>query len=338
MTKLKPGEKPPQFIIFSFDGAGSHDKWEAFSKAAKPTDSRFVGFLTGIYLLETANKDAYTGPGHAKGKASIGFGGSRDEVVLEVEDLNKAYAAGHEIGTHFNGHFCSDNPPGGDDWSTADWESELGQFFTFMKDWKKINGVGADAPDLKVPTDAIKGGRTPCLEGDLKKLTPALKKFGMTYDTSKQQAPGMVWPTKVDGIWEFYMQDVYSPGFAKQGKNPMVTAMDYNFWIKFNQGKEQPETAPELRKIVRGTYDYMYEQAFNGNRAPMLVANHFNNWNGDSFNAPALSFMKETCGKKDTICTTYQDVIAWMELQDPKVLADLQGLPPVATGPSSGQG
>jgi len=37
--------------------------------------------------------------------------------------------------------------------------------------------------------------------------------------------------------------------------------------------------------------------------------------------------MKEKCGQPDTYCATYQDVIAWMELQDPAVLAQLQGLP-----------
>ena len=40
--------------------------------------------------------------------------------------------------------------------------------------------------------------------------------------------------------------------------------------------------------------------------------------------------MRETCGKPDTYCATYQDVIAWMELQDPAVLADLQAKFPVA--------
>ena len=52
MTKLKKGEKAPQFVIFSFDGAGSHEKWHEFMDAAEPTDSRFVGFLSGIYLLD----------------------------------------------------------------------------------------------------------------------------------------------------------------------------------------------------------------------------------------------------------------------------------------------
>ncbi|MET0865277.1 MAG: polysaccharide deacetylase, partial [Nakamurella sp.] len=70
MTKLAPGDKAPQFIIFSFDGAGSHQRWNEFMAAAEPTNSRFTGFLSGIYLLGDSAKDAgaYTGPGHATGK------------------------------------------------------------------------------------------------------------------------------------------------------------------------------------------------------------------------------------------------------------------------------
>lgn len=327
MTKLKPGEKPPQFVIFSFDGAGSHDKWVEFSAAAKKTDSRFVGFLTGIYLVSTASKGVYTGPGHDPGTASIGFGGTKEEIVTEIEDLNRAYAAGHEIGTHYNGHFCAGDDPSGKDWSTADWDSELGQFMSFLTDYKKLNGWGDEVPDLKVKPEDIKGGRTPCLEGVLDALAPAWKKYDLTYDSSLTFGTGIVWPDQRQGVWEFPMPYVYSPGF-----DSMVMAMDYNFWIKFNQGAEQPERSPELRQIVRQTYDYMYQQAYNGNRAPVLIANHFNAWNGDSFNPPALDFMQETCGKKDTYCATYQDVIKWMELQDPAVLKELQGLPAVATG------
>ena len=58
---------------------------------------------------------------------------------------------------------------------------------------------------------------------------------------------GIVWPEKIDGIWEFYMPQVYSPGF-----DGMTTAMDYNFWFKFNGGQDEPETAPELRGHRQG--------------------------------------------------------------------------------------
>ncbi len=329
MTKLKPGEKPPQFVIFSFDGAGSHTRWQQFRAAAKPTDSRFVGFLSGIYLLTNQNRTKYVGPGHAPGKASIGFGGSKADVVTLIKDLNHAVAAGDEIGTHYNGHFCSGSGHAGNSWSTADWNSELGQFMKFLTDYKKLNGWGDEVPDLNVTPKDIKGGRTPCLEGKLAAMAPAWKKYGMTYDSSLSLSGGISWPVKVRGIWEFQMPYVYSPGFKRS-----VMAMDYNMWVTFNGGRNQPGRAPELRQKVRKTYDYMYQQAYRGNRAPVLVANHFNSWNGNAFNPAAMDFMKSTCGKPDTYCTTYQDVIAWMQLQDPAVLKALQAKKPVATGGS----
>ncbi|MEJ7650543.1 MAG: polysaccharide deacetylase [Nakamurella sp.] len=325
MRKLAPGEKAPQFVIFSFDGAGSHEKWQEFMAAAEPTNSRFVGFLTGIYLLASANKDKYQGPGHSAGKASIGFGGEKDEIITEINDLNQAYAAGHEIGTHYNGHFCSDNPPSGATWSAADWESELGQFMTFLTDHKKLNGWGDEVPDLRVTPADIKGGRTPCLEGTLDAMAPAWKKFDLTYDSSLSTKSGISWPVKMQGIWEFEMPYIYSPGFEK-----MILAMDYNFMCEVAACDQSQDVAAATRPKVRATYDFMYEQAYNGSRAPVLIANHFNKWNGDAYNKPALEFMQDTCGKKDTYCATYQDVIAWMELQDPAVLAKLQGLPAVA--------
>src|SRR6478735_4129231 len=327
MTKLAPGDKPPQFIIFSFDGAGSHQRWNEFMAAADETNSRFTGFLSGIYLLGNAAKSAgaYTGPGHKTGAASIGYGGPESEIVTEVNDLNTAYMKGHEIGTHYNGHFCDDAPPGGNQWTTADWNDELDQFYKFVKNWKTINGY-TDAPELIVPPETIRGGRTPCLTGSLDTLIPAWKAHGMTYDSS-MPAPrnGIYWPQKVDGIWEFYMPQVYSPGFEG-----MTTAMDYNFWAKFNGARDEPDTAPELRSIVKGTYEYMFDQTYNGNRAPILIANHFNKWNGDSFNPPAMDFMREKCGQPDVICATYQDVIAWMDMQDPAVLQELLDRAPVA--------
>ncbi|MFT4296041.1 MAG: hypothetical protein QM582_11585, partial [Micropruina sp.] len=326
MVKLRPGQKPPQFVIFSFDGAGSHQKWREFRAAAKPTDSRFVGFLSGIYLLTDHNRRKYTGPGHAPGAASIGFGGTKADVVTLIDDLNRAYAAGDEIGTHYNGHFCAGSGRSGKDWSTADWDSELGQFMNFLTQYKQLNGWGAEVPELRVKPGDIKGGRTPCLEGKLAAMVPVWKKYGMTYDSSINLGAGLSWPVRLRGIWEFQMPYIYSPGFKR-----MTMAMDYNMWAVFNGAKNQPGRAPELRQKVRKTYEFMYRQAYRGNRAPVLIANHFNSWNGDSFNPPAKDFMTSVCGNPDTYCTTYQDVIAWMELQDPAVLKALQAKPPVAT-------
>ncbi|GGL88565.1 polysaccharide deacetylase [Nakamurella endophytica] len=325
MRKLRPGEKPPQFVIFSFDGAGSHTKWQEFLATAETVDARFTGFLTGLYLLADDNRERYTGPGHAPGKSSVGFGGTPQEVATLVGDLNTAYATGHEIGTHYNGHFCSGAEPSADAWSTADWNSELDQFFGFLTRYRQ-NNPGVALPTLTVPTSSIKGGRTQCLEGTWDQLVPAWKRHGLTYDSSvNAPAAGVSWPVRTDGIWEFAMPYVYSPGFGG-----MVVNMDYNMWVKFNGGRTQPGTEKQLRDKVYRTYTYLYEQTFAGNRAPLLVANHFNNWNGNAFNPAVRSFMQDYCGRPETVCATYQDVIAWMELQDPAVLERLQDQAPVA--------
>ncbi len=139
--------------------------------------------------------------------------------ATRIKDLNAAYAAGHEIGTHYNGHFCSGAEPSVGVWNTADWNNELDQFFGFLKNYKK-NNPGAEAADAeRCRRPSIKGGRTPCLEGQWDQLVPAWKQHKMTYDSSMNApASGVYWPQKVDGIWEFYMPYVYSPGLRRHGR------------------------------------------------------------------------------------------------------------------------
>jgi hypothetical protein len=43
--------------------------------------------------------------------------------------------------------------------------------------------------------------------------------------------------------------------------------------------------------------------------------------------------MADVCVRDQVICATYSDVVAWMQAQDPDVLAELQSRAPVATGP-----
>jgi hypothetical protein len=71
----------------------------------------------------------------------------------------------------------------------------------------------------------------------------------------------------------------------------------------------------------------VYQTVFNGNRAPMVIANHFNDWAGGAFSGAVEQFMGETCGKPDTVCATYSEIIHWLQLQDPAVLDALRGLP-----------
>ncbi|MFT3715764.1 MAG: polysaccharide deacetylase [Gordonia sp. (in: high G+C Gram-positive bacteria)] len=325
MVKLAPGQKPPQFILFSFDGVGVSPNYDLFLNTANESNARFSALMTGLYFLTDKAKKKYQGPGYKPGESSLAFGGSKREVIQEIEYLNRTWYDGHEMGTHYVGHFCAGMSHPGKDWSTADWNWELDQFFSLMANWRQNTGI-RNGPDLAFGPEVVKGGRTPCMEGSPQKLFPALRKHDMTWDSSFPAAtPGIFWPSKVRGIWEFPVPFVWSPPLkARQ------TALDFNFWYTYNGAKDRPKDAPKMRRIVRESYEYMYDRAFNGNRAPLVIANHFNDWSGNAFNPATADFMRETCVKPDTICATYQDVIAWMELQDPQVIKDLQALPPVA--------
>lgn len=321
MEKLAPGEQAPQFVLFSVDGGGWHERWRTFMAAAEPHDARFTAFLTGIYLLSDGARGNYTGPGHSPGRASVGFGGAPADVQTLVDDLNNAWLAGHEVGTHYNGHFCDGNDPSANDWSAAEWDAEIAQFKTFWRNWPALNGITSPRP-LRVPLDEVKGGRTPCLEGRWDQLAVAWANAGYRYDTS-QVSNGMVWPRVEGNVWEFRMPTVDAPTMGR------VIAMDYNFWVKLNGGAGEPARAAEFRRRVLDTYRHMYDAAYNGNRAPLVIGNHFNGWSGNAFNPAVADFMTEVCGKPDTYCATYSDVIAWLELQDPATLAALQARPAV---------
>nr|WP_024332708.1 hypothetical protein [Gordonia hirsuta] len=325
IAPLAQGQKPPQFILFSFDGVGVSKNWDLFLDTADQVDARFTALMTGLYFLTDQARTKYRGPRHRPGEAAIGFGGTKADVVEQIEYLNRTWYDGHEMGTHFVGHFCAGTRHPGKDWTTADWNHELDQFFSLMVHWRQNTGI-TTGPDLAFGPDVVKGGRTQCLEGTPKTLFPALRQHHMTWDSSMDaHKPGIFWPTKERGIWEFPIPYVYSPALKHK-----QTALDYNFWYTYNGAKNDPKAAPKLRRIVKQSYDYMYRRAYEGNRAPLVIANHFNDWSGNAFNPGTADFMREACVRPETVCATYLDVIAWMEAQDPAILAELQKLPAVA--------
>jgi hypothetical protein len=314
LRTLRPGEKPPQFVLFSFDGAGSHLHWQRILPLAEKVNAHVTGFLSGIYLLPDQLRGEYTGPGHATGRASISFGGPESEVATRIADLNAAFDQGHEIGTHFNGHFCTGNEPSGRVWSRADWTTELDQFYSIVR--------GAAARGLRVPETSVKGGRVPCLEGDPKAFLPAMGERAMTYDTSLT-VDGIAWPRQQDGLWEFPVPIVRVP--ALDGKK--VVMQDYNLWYALNGAKEDPSRDAEFTAAVLDTYRAAYLAAYNTNRAPLTIGTHFNDWSGGAFSQATEQFMTEVCVRANTVCATYTEVLRWMRLQDPTVLDTFRAKP-----------
>src|SRR3954462_14166533 len=121
--RLEPGQAPPQFVVFSWDGAANLETglFPRFRSLAAEYGAAMTFFLSGIYALPASERMQYAPPQHPVGASDIGWL-SNTEVVATTREGRAAWLEGHEIGTHFNGHFCGGN--GVSRWSPADWASE----------------------------------------------------------------------------------------------------------------------------------------------------------------------------------------------------------------------
>ncbi|WP_406285083.1 hypothetical protein [Embleya sp. NBC_00896] len=325
VEKLKPGEKPPQFVVFSWDGAAEDGNKlvSEFLKLSEANKAQMTYFLSGIYVLPKTKKAMYTGPKHAPGASDINF--MTDETVRNtIIQMRDVWLKGNEVGTHFNGHFCN-SATSGKNWSPADWKNETEQAVKFVQNWKTNTGF-ADLPPLPfdyAPGKELIGGRAPCLEGQ-SNLMRAGKEMGFRYDAS---SPGglQVWPKrgKETGIWDFPLQSLPWPGSTKS-----QLSMDYN--IMFEQeaihGKYDPSKKDAWEKEARDFYLNGFQRAYTTNRAPLFIGNHFEDWNGGIYMNAVRDTVTSVCTKSDVRCVTFRQLTDWLEGQDPAVIAKLQGL------------
>ncbi|MER5636415.1 hypothetical protein ABT095_05625 [Kitasatospora sp. NPDC002227] len=324
--KLKPGERPPQFVVFSWDGAGGTDdgQFPRFLKLAEQYKATMTFFLSGIYALPKGKSSLYHPPKHSVGASDIPFL-SDGAVKNTLKLISQAWLAGHEIGTHFNGHFCSSRSDGNgvNKWSPEDWQSEIDQAISFVTQWKTNTGFTDVDP---LPFDYKKeliGGRTPCLEGQ-KALLPTAAKLGWKYDAS---SPGglQIWPQKVqDGkIWDFPLQGIPFPGHSFQ-----VLSMDYNILANQSAGttKGDPGKYNDWRNQARDSYLAGFDRAYTTNRAPFFVGNHFEQWNGGIYMDAVEQTLKTIAGKPEVRLVSFRQLVEWLEVQDESTLRKLRTL------------
>ncbi|MEV7614773.1 hypothetical protein [Streptomyces sp. NPDC089799] len=310
--KLKPGETPPQFVVFSWDGAGedSQKLFSHFRRVGKEHNARMTYFLSGVYMLPEEKRSLYTGPQHAPGRSDIGFG-DPEGIRATATQVREAWQEGNEIGTHFNGHFCG--PDGGvGTWSVEEWRSEIQQAKSFVKNWKTNSGL---RQEKALPFDYDKeliGARTPCLEGQ-KNFMLAAKNMGFRYDSSgisKQQ-----WPKKTDGLWDVPLQLVPIPGRAIE-----TLSMDYNFMVNQSGTTSQGDPAQHdyWGNQLRDGLIQAFDRAYRGNRAPLIIGNHFESWNGGTYMRAIEETIKFVCVQKDVRCVPFRELVDWLDAQDPK--------------------
>ncbi|MFF8910001.1 polysaccharide deacetylase family protein [Streptomyces olivaceoviridis] len=318
--RLSPGQKPPQFVVFSWDGAGedSQKLFSHFRKVAKENNATMTYFLSGVYLLPEEKRDLYKPPQHSPGRSDIGFNDEQG-ITDTLKQVRLAWLEGNEIGTHFNGHFCG--PDGGvGTWSVEEWKSEIAQAKNFVKSWRTNTGMKRAAP---LPFDYDKeliGARTPCLEGR-KNFVKAARQLGFRYDSSG--VDDQVWPKKKEGLWDLSMQLVPFPGHTYE-----QLTMDYNFMVNQSGTKTQGDPGKfdywgaQMRDgLVKGFY-----RAYDGNRAPLIIGNHFESWNGGTYMRAVEDVVKTVCTKPEVRCVSFHQLADWLDAQDPGTLAKLRTL------------
>ncbi|WP_398954568.1 hypothetical protein [Streptomyces sp. GC420] len=319
--RLEPGQTPPQFVVFSWDGAGEvgNGLFPRFLKLAEDHGAAMTFFLSGVYLLPESKKSLYKPPNNPVGASDIGY--LTDEHVKDtIKYVRQAWLEGHEIGTHFNGHFCGGSGSVAN-WTPAQWENEIEQAKSFVTKWRTNTGFTDLDP---LPFDYEKelvGGRTPCLLGQ-DNLLPTAKKLGWRYDAS---SPGgrQTWPSKKNGIWNLPLQGVPFPGHTFE-----VLSMDYNMLANqsVNSTNGNPARYPGWRRQARDAYLAGFRRAYESNRAPFFIGNHFEQWNGGIYMDAVEEALKGMAGHKDVRLVSFRQFADWLDVQDPAVLEKLRTL------------
>ncbi|MEU4653233.1 hypothetical protein AB0G32_04670 [Streptomyces sp. NPDC023723] len=331
---LAPGQAPPQFVVFSWDGAGEvgNGLFPRFLDLAEEHDAHMTFFLSGLYLLPESKKRLYDPPNNQRGASDIGY--LTDAHIKEtLKNVRRAWLAGHEIGTHFNGHFCAGSGSVAN-WTSAQWRSEIDQAKKFVTEWRTNTGW-TRLPAL--PFDYEKelvGGRAPCLLGQ-ENLLPTARELGWRYDAS---SPGgqQVWPRKRDGIWDLPLQQIPFPGHSFE-----VLSMDYNMLANqsVNSTKAPPANYPGWREQATQSYTAGFQRAYETNRAPFFIGNHFEEWNGGLYMDAVEQALKHIAREKekggDVRLVSFRQFTDWLDAQRPDVLDQLRTLA-VGTGPAGG--
>ncbi|MFD8396775.1 hypothetical protein ACFV2N_48590, partial [Streptomyces sp. NPDC059680] len=325
---LQPGQTPPQFVVFSWDGAGEvgNGLFPRFLDLAKQHGASMTFFLSGLYLLPESKKRLYVPPNNRVGASDIGYLAD-DHIKATLTNVRRAWLEGHEIGTHFNGHFCGDAHTSVKWWTPQQWHSEIKQAKSFVKNWKTNTGL-TDMPALPFDYDKeLVGGRTPCLLNQ-ENLLPTARELGWRYDAS---SPGglQMWPVKKQGLWDLPLQEIPFPGRKFQ-----VLSMDYN--MMFNQSQNSTKAPaynyPAWREQAAGAYIAGFKRAYFSNRAPFFIGNHFEHWNGGIYMDAVEQAFKHIARAKekgaDVRLVSFRQFCDWIDVQKPEVLAKLRTLAP----------
>lgn len=300
-------QRPPQYVVLSFDGSKSLSKWQETRQFARENNLKFTYFISGVYYIKGANKNLYVNPTHGIGKSAIGFGGDAADIKQRIYETLKTEKEGNEIASHVNGHYGK----AGKFWNYSQWRSEIDQFVRFLSDIFSINGLSAEGNLSYEWSDMLKrsnrGMRAPMLEYN-DNMYRVMTEENMTYDTSQVWKQGK-WPLKKPGtnIWITPLNGLGIAGTAKK-----TLSMDYNFYYSQSGGKDNLQNANLFQQQMFDTYMTYFKQNYNGNRAPVIIGHHFSDWNGGAYWRALQSFAKNVCRMPEVKCVTHKELVGFL--------------------------
>jgi peptidoglycan/xylan/chitin deacetylase (PgdA/CDA1 family) len=289
-------ERPPQYVVISFDGAHEISQWERSRKLARESGARFTYFLSCVYLLSPDKRHLYRGPKAKPGASNVGFAASRDEVAGRLRQIWAARLEGHEIASHGCGHFD------GKDWSAAEWRSEFDAFTAILRDAWAINGIPFEpAAWRKFAETEVTGFRAPYLSTG-KALDRALASYKFRYDASGvSRAPAG--PDEQAGVVRFSL-----PLIPEGPEARPVLAMDYNLFVRHSGGLERPSETAAFEERAYQAFRAAFEHQYEGKRVPLQFGFHFTLMNDAAYWRALERFAREACGQAEVRCVTYDEL------------------------------
>lgn len=313
-------ERPPQFVLMSFDGSSSYDMWNNTRQFSKELDSegihaRFTYFISGVYYVASGNRSLYKSPGADMGQpgSAIGWGKDNKDLIGRIDHTNSAFLEGHEIGSHANGHWD------GSKWTYEQWKSEFKQFFDLVFgifELNKINKSSVKQSGWAFSEQNVTGFRAPQL-GVNPSLWKVIKESGFKYDASRVSQPNY-WPQKdpVGQHWNFPLAQLTIAGTGKK-----TLSMDYNFYVSQSAAKADVANAKLYEDQMYDTYINYFRSNYNGNRAPVHIGHHFSLWNNGAYWNALKRFSKSVCGLPEVKCVTYSELVRYLDQQSSSILA-----------------
>lgn len=291
-------DRPPQYVLISFDGAGPLEQWQRSRALAQRTGARFTYFLSCVYLLAREDRASYRPPRGGAGRSNVGFAASREDAALRLGEIWAAHGEGHEIASHGCGHFD------GGDWSASEWAAEFAQFSDILSKSWTLNGAGDAEPAgwRDFARDGIVGFRAPYLSTG-PGLFEALARSGFAYDASTvSRGPAM---PQAGAVARFALPMI------PEGPNARpVIAMDYNLFVRHSAGIEREDAGGAFEERALAAFRAALDAEIDGERTPLQIGLHFTLMNGGAYWRALERFATEACARPQVRCVSYRD---WLD-------------------------